>query len=95
MNGNPNAILMVTPVGRIDVNEQAATATLVRNPHPVGVLYRELDARWYVYNLGLESMEVNVDFHVAINAESQPSQREQCLSVLGRVVDGVARRRGG
>jgi hypothetical protein len=69
LNDNPAAILTVTTVGRIDINEQARTATLIQNPHPVGVLYREVDARWYIYNRGLEAMPINVDFHVAINEE--------------------------
>lgn len=69
LNDNPAAILTVTTVGRIDVNEQTRTATLIQNAHPVGVLYRQADARWYIYNRGLEAMSPNVDFHVAINEE--------------------------
>jgi hypothetical protein len=71
LDNSPNAIPTVTAVGRVEVNEQAHTATLISNPNPVGVLYREGDARWYIYNLGLEAMDINVDFHVAINEETQ------------------------
>jgi hypothetical protein len=45
LNGNPEAILTVTPVGRAEVNDQTATARLIHNPYPIGVLYRELDDR--------------------------------------------------
>jgi hypothetical protein len=71
LNDNPAAILTVTPVGRIEINQESKTATLIQNAYPVGVLYREEDARWYIYNLGLEGMAINVDFHVAINEESR------------------------
>jgi hypothetical protein len=65
LNGRPNAILTVTPVGRIEVD--GTTARLVHNPHPVGVLYRDVDDRWYIYNLGLEAMSIRADFQVAIH----------------------------
>jgi hypothetical protein len=32
LNGNPVAIITVTPVGRIQVNNQAATATIIQIP---------------------------------------------------------------
>ena len=64
LNGRPQAIVTVTPVGRIEGDENAR---LVHNPHPVGVLYRELDDRWYIYNLGLEAMSIRADFQVAIH----------------------------
>jgi hypothetical protein len=74
LNDMPQAILTVTPVGRIEINEQAQTANLVQNPHPIGVVFRSQTmgdgkpwGRWYIYNLGLEAMELNVDFHVAIH----------------------------
>lgn len=70
LNDRPQAILTVTPVGRIEINEQANTATLVHNPHPVGVLYR--NGRWYIYNLGLQAMELRADFHVAIHEATRP-----------------------
>jgi hypothetical protein len=65
LNGKPQAILTVTPVGRIELD--GATARLVQNPNPVGVLYRDLDDRWYIYNLGLEEMSNRADFHVAVH----------------------------
>jgi hypothetical protein len=74
LNDNPAAILTVTTVGRIEINEQTRTATLIQNAHPVGVLYREADARWYIYNLALEAMSTDVDFHVAINEEVRAAQ---------------------
>jgi hypothetical protein len=34
------------------------------------VVYNPLgDERWYIYNLGLEAMNLNAVFNVAINAE--------------------------
>ena len=72
LNRNPQAILTVTPVGYIADNAQTAVATLVQNPHPIGVLYRDVDNRWYIYDIGLEAMELNAEFHVAINEESMP-----------------------
>jgi len=71
LNNNPQAIVTVTPVGYIVLN--GTTASLVQNPNPVGVLYRDVDSRWYIYNLGLQAMELNVDFNVAINEESTTS----------------------
>jgi hypothetical protein len=75
LNDRPQAILTVTPVGRIIINEQTHTATLVHNPHPVGVLFRTVDgrSRWYIYNLGLEPMELRADFHVAIHEARRPA----------------------
>ena len=61
LNGRPQAIVTVTPVGRIEGEG------MVHNPHPVGVFYRDLDDRWYIYNLGLEGMSIRADFHVAIH----------------------------
>lgn len=73
LNGHPEAVVTVTPVGRIEVNDQTHTATIVQNPHPVGVVYSPVgDDRWYIYNLGLEAMSIDVDFNVAVNQESQP-----------------------
>lgn len=70
LNSNPVAIITVTSLGRIQVNNQAATATIIQNPYPVGVLYNPFgDERWYIYNLGLEAMNINAVFNVAINAE--------------------------
>ena len=71
LNDTPQAILTVTPVGRIEINEQAHTANLVQNSHPIGVVFR--NGRWYIYNLGLEAMELNVDFHVAIHEAKRPA----------------------
>jgi hypothetical protein len=65
VDGRPNAILTVTPVGQIEINEQNHTASLRHNPHPVGVVYR-LD-HWYIYNLGLEAMSLGAEFNVAIH----------------------------
>jgi hypothetical protein len=65
LNNRPQAIVTVTPVGRIELS--GPTANLVQNPHPVGVLYRDVDDRWYIYNLGLEAMSMRADFHVAIH----------------------------
>ena len=72
LNNRPQAILTVTPVGRIEVNDQTNTATLVQNPHPVGVVYRSLTKRWYIYNIGLEAMSLRSDFHVAIHEARRP-----------------------
>ena len=69
LNGKPNAIVTVTTVGRIEVNEEARTATLVHNPHPVGVVYRDATERWYIYNLGFEAMALRADFHVAVHED--------------------------
>ena len=65
LNNRPQAIVTVTPVGRIEGD--GVNADLVHNPHPVGVLYRDLDDRWYIYNLGLEAMSIRADFQVAIH----------------------------
>jgi len=65
LNNRPQAIVTVTPVGRIE--GEGATTRLVHNPHPVGVLFRDVDDRWYIYNLGLEAMSIRADFHVAIH----------------------------
>lgn len=70
LNGDPRAIVTVTPVGRLVVDNATASVDLIQNTHPVGVLYRTLDDRWYIYNLGLEPMEINVDFHVAIHRDT-------------------------
>ena len=70
LNDRPQAIVTVTPVGRIEINEQAQTANLVHNPHPVGVVFR--NRRWYIYNLGLQAMAVRADFHVAIHEARRP-----------------------
>jgi hypothetical protein len=70
LNDRPQAILTVTPVGRIEVNEQAHTAELVQNPYPVGVVFR--NRRWYIYNLGLEAMELRAEFHVAVHEARRP-----------------------
>lgn len=65
LNNRPQAIVTVTPVGRLEGADE--NARLEHNPHPVGVLYRELDDRWYIYNLGLEAMSIKADFQVAIH----------------------------
>ena len=70
LNDRPQAIVTVTPVGRIEINEQARTATLIHNSHPVGVLFR--NGRWYIYNLGLEAMATRADFHVAVHEAPRP-----------------------
>ena len=82
LNDRPQAILTVTPVGRIEVDRKTRTATLVQNRHPVGVLFRDPDdvaagsetgrGRWYIYNLGLEAMAIRADFHVAIHEARRP-----------------------
>lgn len=59
LNDRPQAILTVTPVGRIE------GSTIKDNPHPVGVIYR--NNRWYIYNLDMQAMAVRADFHVAIH----------------------------
>ena len=82
LNDFPQAILTVTPVGRIEVNQATKVANLVQNPHPVGVVFRNPDdptagsstgtGRWYIYNLGLEAMATRADFHVAIHQATRP-----------------------
>ena len=72
LNNNPAAIITVTAVGRIMVNDQTRTATTIQNPYPVGVVYNPVgDGRWYIYNLELQAMSINADFNVAINQETQ------------------------
>lgn len=68
LNNNPNAVLTVTPVGRIDINAETHQATLRHNDRAVGVLFR--NDRWYIYNLDLSPMDINVDFNVAIHQAS-------------------------
>jgi len=70
LNDTPQAILTIIPVGRIEVDEPAHTAKLVQNPHPVGVVYR--NHRWYIYNIGLESMTLRAEFNVAIHEARRP-----------------------
>lgn len=82
LNDRPNAILTVTPVGRIEVDPQTRTATLIQNGHPVGVVFRNPNdsaagssttkGRWYIYNLGLEAMASRAEFHVAIHEDHRP-----------------------
>lgn len=77
LNDRPQAIVTVAPVGRIEVNAQTRVATLVQNPYPVGVVFRDPgnpsagsstgSGRWYIYNLSLEAMMPRADFHVAIH----------------------------
>jgi hypothetical protein len=60
-NGDPNAILSVTPnwnaVMIIDV---------VNNPHPVGVKYLDTPAKWVIYNLDLAAMPEGAAFNVLV-----------------------------
>lgn len=82
LNDRPQAILTVTPVGRIEVNQQSRVANLVQNEHPVGVVFRNPEdvtvgsntgrGRWYIYNLGLEAMTPRADFHVAVHEARRP-----------------------
>ena len=65
LNGHPQAIATVTPVGRIELNGQVAL--LRHNTHPVGLVYR--NDHWYIYNLDLAAMENLADFNVAINED--------------------------
>jgi len=69
LNNNPSAFVFVTPVGVIEIDEENATANLRQNPHAVGVVYRELTGRWYIYNLGLEAMAVGAVFNVVIEPQ--------------------------
>lgn len=73
LNERPQAILTVTPVGRLRLDPRTRTARLIHGGHPVGVIYRESTKRWYIYNLGLQSMELGVDFHVAIHKAKEPA----------------------
>ncbi len=73
LNGKPNAIVTATPIGRLIVDNDTRSVSLTHNPHPVGVLYRELDKRWYIYNLGLQAMELSAEFHVAVHEDQRPS----------------------
>lgn len=59
LNGRPQAIVTVTPVGRME------SSSIKDNPHAVGVIYR--NDRWYIYNLDQQAMAVRADFHVAIH----------------------------
>jgi hypothetical protein len=70
LNDRPQAILTVTPMGRVEINEQAKTANLIQNPYPVGIVFR--NHRWYIYNLGLEAMALRADFNVAIHEARRP-----------------------
>lgn len=70
LNGDPRAIISVTPRARVEVNTTTQSARLIHNPHPVGVVYR--NDRWFIYNLGLQAMEINVDFAVAIHEARRP-----------------------
>jgi len=82
LNDRPQAILTVTPVGRIEVNQENRVATLVQNRRPVGVVFRNPEdraagsstgmGRWYIYNLGLEAMASRADFNVAIHEARRP-----------------------
>lgn len=68
LNGRPNAILTVTPVGRIEIDEKTRSATMIRNASPVGIVYRAGGVdRWYIVNLDLAPMAVRADFHVAVS----------------------------
>ena len=66
LNGNPSALLTVTPKGRIEIDTDAATATMVHNPNPVGVVYRSTFERWYIYNLNFAAMPHKASFNVVI-----------------------------
>ncbi len=82
LNDRPQAIVTVTPVGRIDVDPETKRATLIQNAHPVGVVFRDPnDASsgshtgtgfWYVYNLNLQAMASRADFNVAIHEAKRP-----------------------
>jgi hypothetical protein len=64
LDGNPGAIISVTPHGVIEINTVTSTASLRHDPHPVGVLYRF--GHWYIYNLKLEAMPHGALFNVVI-----------------------------
>lgn len=66
LNGNRNAIISVTPRGKIIINAEGASANIVHNPNPVGVVYRNNSERWYIYNLDLSAMPNNASFNVVI-----------------------------
>jgi hypothetical protein len=66
INNNPGAAIYVTPRGIIEVNDDDQSSSLRHNPHAVGVVYRELTQRWYIYNLGLEAMAVGAVFNVVV-----------------------------
>ena len=71
LDNHPEAVITITPLAYIVVDEQAHKSTIVHNPHAVGVIYSPVaDDHWYIYNLGLESMSVNAFFNVAINQEA-------------------------
>jgi hypothetical protein len=70
LDGHPEAIATVTPVGRVVIDEQDHTATLIQNNRAVGLVYNEAVHRWYIYNLDLSAMAVGADFNVAINEEA-------------------------
>lgn len=82
LNNRPQAIGTVTPVGRIEVNQDTRVANLIQNPHPVGAVFRDPNnlaagsstgtGFWYIYNLGLEAMATRADFHVAIHEVRHP-----------------------
>ena len=72
LDGHPEAIATVTPVGRLLINEQDHTAQLIQNDRAVGLVYREGINRLYIYNLDLSAMAVRVDFNIAINQEVVP-----------------------
>ena len=66
LNGNPNALVFVTPVGVIEFGEETPTASMRQNEHPVGVVYRARFQRWYIYNLNLKPMALKATFNVVI-----------------------------
>lgn len=57
INGNPNAILTVTP-------SRSPECALYPSPHPIGVYYSA--GYWYVFNQDLVAMPEGIDFNIQI-----------------------------
>lgn len=82
LNDTPQAILTVTPMGRIEVNKQTHVANLVQNSSSIGVVFRDPEdwsvgsstgkGRWYIYNLDLQPMALRADFQIAIHEARRP-----------------------
>ena len=78
LNDRPQAGLTVTPVGRLEAGVEPAVSLALHASRPVGVVFRP-DApatpgqgRWFIYNLALETMAPDLDFHVAIHEARRP-----------------------
>ncbi|MBN1667357.1 MAG: hypothetical protein JW862_09715 [Anaerolineales bacterium] len=57
INGNPNAILTVTP-------SRSPECALYPSPHPIGVYY--FSGSWYIFNQDLTVMPEGIDFNIQI-----------------------------